>query len=242
MCVGRDLQQLLDLDEAKCKQSSAAAVPPWLPFSSAPSSGTAAPAQACGVDSFPLYPDRKGESHQTAPGGRTGCVSGPCQLGVGMQSWLLQGRNGIINTSCVICSECVSLTAGGVHYLDWMAFIPLVVLWGFLSWAVAVPAGSGQWELWFLLGRMGSQWKTARVDLPLNRATSLESLVCTASTSSWYLWVTGCSEQHPQGFCCYFRVLFLSLSHQNCATVLGILRAKQQVLGTYQVFAERISF
>lgn len=27
-----------------------------------------------------------------------------------------------------------------------------------------MPGGSGQWELWFVLGRMESLWKTARVD------------------------------------------------------------------------------
>lgn len=121
MCVGRDLKQLLDLDEAKCKQSSAAAVPPWLPFSSAPPQAQLLPAQICERGSFPLYPDRKRKSHQTAPGGRTGCVSGPCQLRMGMQSWLLQGRNGIINTSCVICSACVSLMSTGVyHWIEWL--------------------------------------------------------------------------------------------------------------------------
>lgn len=188
MCVGRDLKQLLDLDEAKCKQSSAAAVPPWLPFSFAPPQAQLPPAQICEMGSFPLYPDRKRKSHQTAPGGRTGCVSGPCQLRMGMQSWLLQGRNGIINTSCVIAVH-VWVSCLQEFIIGLNGFYPNCSAAGFAfrssgcAWRGRAVGAVG------FTGQDGKPMENCQHRSASNRATSLKSLVCIASTSSWYLWV-----------------------------------------------------
>lgn len=49
-----------------------------------------------------------------------------------------------------------------------------------------MPGGLGQWELWFVLGRMGSLWKDVGGRCASSRAASLKSLVLPALHSRYF--------------------------------------------------------